>query len=398
MVFLLAAAVILSAFPFYPLRRAEALSDGFADILSFAIEPPVFQTVLERCLLLLPLGYLGARVLEGRPARILLPGLILGALLIALGLEACQLPFAARHARYSDALIAFWSLLAGGVIGLVHGRTAKRLIRKAVLAGGAAIAILAGGGMAAASSTANWTCSFPTLAGDELGGGRPWRGAIAGIALYTVGLDEAAVRGLTQHPFALAEEPARKALGAVWIYSGEDAAGHPETPLELGRDTQTRAALPSEFCEAVRRGGAVTIELRIRPEARDQWGPARILSSSKSTLLRNFTLGQTGDAYDFRIRTRASGANGTYYVVRSAEGTVALRWQHVTATYANGTASLYIDGKRAAGPVHFASVFEADPQKAAPAFVLYLTLASGAAALIWLERRHLRNVFPWRRA
>src|SRR5690606_38983357 len=65
-----------------------------------------------------------------------------------------------------------------------------------------------------------------------------------------------------------------------------------------------------KLIKAVTESGALTIEAWIRPADTSQAGPARIVTLSKDTGARNFTLGQKADAYEVRFRTTTTSANG----------------------------------------------------------------------------------------
>jgi len=60
----------------------------------------------------------------------------------------------------------------------------------------------------------------------------------------------------------------------------------------------------------VNRAQALTIEAWIKPANSTQAGPARIVTLSKDTGGRNFTLGQKAGVYEVRFRTTTTSANG----------------------------------------------------------------------------------------
>jgi hypothetical protein len=61
---------------------------------------------------------------------------------------------------------------------------------------------------------------------------------------------------------------------------------------------------------AVSKSGEITIEAWIKPANTTQAGPARIVTVSKDTGSRNFTLGQKAGAYEVRFRTTSTSPNG----------------------------------------------------------------------------------------
>ncbi len=92
----------------------------------------------------------------------------------------------------------------------------------------------------------------------------------------------------------------------------------------------------------------ITVEAWITPANNTQAGPARIVTQSLDANNRNFTLGQNGAAYQFRLRTTTNGLNGT--TVTLDGGVVQTTApQHVVATRdAAGNAFLYVDGAQVA--------------------------------------------------
>ena len=65
-----------------------------------------------------------------------------------------------------------------------------------------------------------------------------------------------------------------------------------------------------KILDAVRKSGEITIEAWIKPANTTQAGPARIVTVSKDTGSRNFTLGQKAGAYEVRFRTTSTSSNG----------------------------------------------------------------------------------------
>ncbi|MGB5661351.1 MAG: SdrD B-like domain-containing protein, partial [Thermoanaerobaculia bacterium] len=91
----------------------------------------------------------------------------------------------------------------------------------------------------------------------------------------------------------------------------------------------------------------ITVEAWITPANTTQAGPARIVTQSLDGNNRNFTLGQNGAAYQFRLRTTTNGLNGTTVTLNG--GVVQTTQQHVVATRdAAGNAFLYVDGAQVA--------------------------------------------------
>lgn len=99
--------------------------------------------------------------------------------------------------------------------------------------------------------------------------------------------------------------------------------------------------------QPLRRTNQITIEAWITPHDLKQSGPARIVTFSRDTSNRNFTLGQDKKKYDARLRTNKTDRNGMPSV-STKDGQVATQRTHVVYTKNDdGVARLYINGKPA---------------------------------------------------
>jgi len=117
-----------------------------------------------------------------------------------------------------------------------------------------------------------------------------------------------------------------------------------------------------KIVEACRKTNELTIEAWITPSTVDQIGPARIVTLSRDTSERNFTLGMDG-RYDgwppkggtrfiTRLRTTQTGANGMPRL-HTATGSVVADLTHLVFTRTSkGTTRMFIDGDpRAKGEI-----------------------------------------------
>ncbi|MGQ9732806.1 MAG: LamG domain-containing protein, partial [Candidatus Zipacnadales bacterium] len=114
--------------------------------------------------------------------------------------------------------------------------------------------------------------------------------------------------------------------------------------LAVRRSTLIVAERTSRLVEACREANALTIEAWIKPANINQAGPARIVSLSKDTGARNFTLGQTESSYIARLRTTTTSTNGMPETITPL-GTVVPELTHVVfVREPSGTTMLYING------------------------------------------------------
>ncbi len=91
-------------------------------------------------------------------------------------------------------------------------------------------------------------------------------------------------------------------------------------------------------------GNGLTIEVWAATRTNDQEGPARIVSYSKNTRLRNFSLGQAHGDLVMRLRTSESDINGTDRVLIGKSLFRPNEPQHVTVTYDFSQQQIYVDG------------------------------------------------------
>ena len=104
----------------------------------------------------------------------------------------------------------------------------------------------------------------------------------------------------------------------------------------------------SNLVKRLKSTNAISIVVWFRPENLEQEGPARILTLSKSSVERNFTVGQEGDRYEVRLRTTKTGNNGTPGL-QTPKGTAKLRDTQLVYTWRKGgDGVVYLDGKQVA--------------------------------------------------
>ena len=92
----------------------------------------------------------------------------------------------------------------------------------------------------------------------------------------------------------------------------------------------------------------IAIEAWVRPANNTQGGPARLVTFSKDSGIRNFTLGQEKDVWVQRFVTSVNTGNGTNPDTRSAAATIGdnPELQHVVFTrYPTGSTVLYVNGQ-----------------------------------------------------
>ncbi|NQV27433.1 MAG: DUF1592 domain-containing protein [Rhodopirellula sp.] len=123
-----------------------------------------------------------------------------------------------------------------------------------------------------------------------------------------------------------------------------------EGTFQIHGRTSIRSDKPAKkLIDAVRVSGAITIEAWLKPANNKQAGPARIVTLSKSSSERNFTLGQDGDKYEVRLRTTGTSTNGIPAVTSPGKH-VSTKLTHVVYTHGqNGQTSIFVNGKPVVG-------------------------------------------------
>ncbi|MFW6438127.1 MAG: DUF4038 domain-containing protein [Armatimonadota bacterium] len=159
------------------------------------------------------------------------------------------------------------------------------------------------------------------------------------VALYTFdALEDGAVADGSDvaEPLSLAIEDG----SAADVLDGE---------LVVAQDSLIASQRPAtELSEAIVQTGEATIEAWVQPGNLEQGGPARIVTLSRDSGQRNFTLGQEGERFVVRFRTTETDANGMPSL-DSPEGEVTTDLTHVAYTRAaDGTARLYVNGREVA--------------------------------------------------
>ncbi|MBW2079248.1 MAG: VanZ family protein [Deltaproteobacteria bacterium] len=114
--------------------------------------------------------------------------------------------------------------------------------------------------------------------------------------------------------------------------------------LKIGQAVSNSST--QEFFDPLIKGSGLTLEVWLKTEDLNQSGPARILSYSKDTGLRNFTIGQSRDNLVFRLRTTETNLNGTNPDLIIEEAFNYRSMQHMVIMYDFLEQRVYIDGEQ----------------------------------------------------
>jgi hypothetical protein len=191
------------------------------------------------------------------------------------------------------------------------------------------------------SDFSNGDPSFSLVLGDELNGNRRWRGDVRELAVVPATVGPALVQTL-----------AREGPGSIGRHS-QDMPALPSFEMHQGVDTRRgplilkKSSSDAVFQQSVT-GNRLSILLWIRTAASQQGGPARIITYSKDAYQRNFLIGQEHRSIVFRLRTPATGPNGSEPQIDSTPLLEPNRDTLVVGTYDGRFSRIYIDGVPAA--------------------------------------------------
>ena len=218
----------------------------------------------------------------------------------------------------------------------------------------------------------NWDPDYPLQLGNEATLDRPWLGKMFLVAVYDRALNpnEISTNFTAGASPKLGSGRVEKNLVALYDFrenSGlvvHDLSGfgkpldlhisHPEKMkwlLPNGIEFLGNTSVNSEgfskkfYASHIGSESQLTLEAWIASTDINQSGPARIISYSRNTTLRNFTLGQIGNNIIFRLRTPLSGLNGSHPHLKTRDNPLTTDLHHLVATFRDGWETLFIDAR-----------------------------------------------------
>jgi len=117
--------------------------------------------------------------------------------------------------------------------------------------------------------------------------------------------------------------------------------GH-ENPSACAREAPGAA---SKLWKSLTATGQMMLEVDLRTESTGQGGPARIVSFSRSTMSRNFTLGQSGNGLVFRLRTTETDFDGQHRSLLVPQVFADTDWHRLRITFDGHQVQLFVDGQ-----------------------------------------------------
>jgi VanZ family protein len=196
------------------------------------------------------------------------------------------------------------------------------------------------------SDFSNWDPTFHLAAGNELTGDRPWVGTISELAIYPFAMSPSQIKELALRGDGSESAPLRgvgqpPAPPIVALMPPADFATHYGHPF-LSQQEEAR------LYDVLVKENQLTLLVSLRTSKLEQSGPARIVTYSQDASNRNFTLAQNRDTLTFRLRTPATGLNGTDPALYSGPVLILNRSSLIAAVYDGRFSRLYVDGKSVA--------------------------------------------------
>jgi hypothetical protein len=262
---------------------------------------------------------------------------------LSTGAEVLQLGYVDRIPSFVD--------IASNTSGAVAGYLAAKLffrggqlsclkLNRALAAAAIPIALLGTASLVhplMASDFSNWSPSFQLAAGNELTRDRPWSGTISELSIYPFAMSAKQIEQLA-HPAADSNATALYGPPVAGPIKPEEEQLKHGSPL-LSREENLR------LYNALVAKNQMTLLVWLRPDNLEQTGAARIVTYSQNWKFRNFTLAQMRNTLTFRLRTPASGLNGTDPALYTGPVLSLDHTSFVAAVYDGRISSLYVDGK-----------------------------------------------------
>ena len=295
----------------------EFVWDGRVPLERLTFAPLTFRDVPLNVLLFVPLGLGLAGVLARRTG--VRSSVVLFSLALSAALEVAQLIMPSRVPSVADVVAnGVGALLGYGLYrawAMGVGHALRRYVTLQYLLVCLGLYFLIAGLFTVylyqRVHLDNWDTAFPLVIGNEAVGRRQWSGRVSSLVM-TVYDDSAAITtAYSLEGDAPFESVAQDSDSPPVEWREGPTSPQDGNGVNVGPGEWLASSGPfSDFSENARRFNNFSIETQVTTAARDQRGPARIVSISADAEQRNVTLGQAGDALIIRLRTPAAGENG----------------------------------------------------------------------------------------
>jgi VanZ family protein len=273
----------------------------------------------------------------------------LSGLLLATCAEALQLGYVDRVPSFVD----ITSNTCGAVIGYLVARfflgPGPRFLRLPRRIAIAAIPVAIIGTLALLhprpkTDFSNWNPAYHLVAGNELTWDRAWSGTISELAIYPYAMSPSQLAELARQGSSVGNGTEGKGpseapiFGPIWPADFAAISGQTLMSEQQERNFYDTLVSRSQF----------TVLVWMETHSLNTNGVTRIVTYSRNAATRNFTLGQIGDTLTFRLRTPATGYEGSSPALHSGPVLSLNRPTFVAAVYDGRFSRLYVDGKSVA--------------------------------------------------
>jgi len=224
----------------------------------------------------------------------------------------------------------------------------------------------------------NWNSRFHLVIGNEATSNRPWNGIIYKLSIFDqkftdqeaekfnrIGFQQAIpndlLKGLlVDYIFANPETKISGALkeNLVLNKQRDSFVFNAQGGMLLKGSSSISTSLPAaDLVYSLKKTSQFSIAIWFQPANLQQDGPARIVTLSRDTDHRNFTLGQSGSKLNFRVRTPLNGLNGSRVELTTHPIITADKPQFIVATFDRGEMKLYYNGKIVPSIIYDASYY-----------------------------------------
>ncbi|MBD2776090.1 VanZ family protein [Iningainema tapete] len=210
------------------------------------------------------------------------------------------------------------------------------------------------------TNLSTWSLNYHLLLGNEQIGDRPWQGYIYKVDIADKSVTEKEVSQI------FTDETYFTNIGDSLLASYQlnneccyqDQTGKLSRLVWRGKPTETQfgegvffnstnwlesSAAVTSLNKKISETSEFTISTTVASGNTNQTGPARIVSISRNSVRRNFTLGQQGSDLDLRIRTPITGKNGSEFKLNVPGIFADTNPHHIVVTYSKATVQVYVD-------------------------------------------------------
>ncbi|BDA71421.1 unknown protein [Rivularia sp. IAM M-261] len=210
------------------------------------------------------------------------------------------------------------------------------------------------------TNLSNWSLNHPLLLGNENTGDRPWNGQITNIKIADRAFSQNEVSQLLDNQNNL--NTTQKYLLADYKLADnnifQDITGQMPKLLLQGNLSNVKnekgvtlspshwfktETPPTLLNKRIRKTSELTVFTTVATANVNQTGPARIISLSRNTLNRNFTLGQQTTNLILRIRTSITGENASHIELNVPSIFTNTNFHKIVITYSKAKVQVYID-------------------------------------------------------